>query len=358
MIARPKISRNEWNTTERGAFEVGKFAPFSRPAPDVEAAVDVGRRVVVARRGADVRQGRRLLPGVAGDVVEPDGVLVPAEVVVVAVVLLVAAAEDGDAPVHGRRRVAPAAAVGRRRDLAPGARGDVEGPRVGEARLVLPAPADDDEAARGGRGGVAAPLRRPGRARVARLDLPPGVRRVEGPEVVEVDRLRAPLDVAAEDPELAVDAVARLRERRGSLSLSRARARRCGAGGARTSSARRAARPGAAPRRRESTARRGPTATGARRRRRRPCGPGSAARPWPCPRRARGRRRRRTRRRRPCAGRASPRSGSSRSRSSSAPAAAGPRSPTRSGSGAGTRGQPATSHPCFSLSCGAESRLF
>ena len=33
MIARPKISRNERNTAERGAFEVGNFAPFSRPGP-------------------------------------------------------------------------------------------------------------------------------------------------------------------------------------------------------------------------------------------------------------------------------------------------------------------------------------
>ena len=33
MIARPKISRNERNTAERGAFEVGSFAPFSRPGP-------------------------------------------------------------------------------------------------------------------------------------------------------------------------------------------------------------------------------------------------------------------------------------------------------------------------------------
>ena len=31
MIARPKISRNERNTTEIGAFEVGNFAPFSCP---------------------------------------------------------------------------------------------------------------------------------------------------------------------------------------------------------------------------------------------------------------------------------------------------------------------------------------
>jgi len=33
MIARPKISRNEWKTVELGAFEVGNFAPVSRPAP-------------------------------------------------------------------------------------------------------------------------------------------------------------------------------------------------------------------------------------------------------------------------------------------------------------------------------------
>ena len=31
MIARPKISRNERETAERGAFEVGNFAPFSCP---------------------------------------------------------------------------------------------------------------------------------------------------------------------------------------------------------------------------------------------------------------------------------------------------------------------------------------
>ena len=31
MIARPKISRNERETTERGAFDVGNFAPFSCP---------------------------------------------------------------------------------------------------------------------------------------------------------------------------------------------------------------------------------------------------------------------------------------------------------------------------------------
>ncbi|KAK7254441.1 hypothetical protein SO694_0040800 [Aureococcus anophagefferens] len=32
MIARPKISRNEWKTAEIGAFEVGNFALFCCPA--------------------------------------------------------------------------------------------------------------------------------------------------------------------------------------------------------------------------------------------------------------------------------------------------------------------------------------
>ena len=31
MIARPKISRNEWKMTEIGASKVGNFAPFSCP---------------------------------------------------------------------------------------------------------------------------------------------------------------------------------------------------------------------------------------------------------------------------------------------------------------------------------------
>jgi hypothetical protein len=37
MIARPKISRNEWKTAEIGAFEVGNFAPFSCPARNASA---------------------------------------------------------------------------------------------------------------------------------------------------------------------------------------------------------------------------------------------------------------------------------------------------------------------------------
>jgi len=36
MIARPKISRNEWKTAEIGAFEVGNFALLCCPDEDVE----------------------------------------------------------------------------------------------------------------------------------------------------------------------------------------------------------------------------------------------------------------------------------------------------------------------------------
>ena len=39
MIARPKLSRNEWKPTEIGAFEVEMFAAFSCPVRD---SVDVG----------------------------------------------------------------------------------------------------------------------------------------------------------------------------------------------------------------------------------------------------------------------------------------------------------------------------
>ena len=36
MIARPKISRNEWKMAERGAFEVGNFAPLSCPGANIK----------------------------------------------------------------------------------------------------------------------------------------------------------------------------------------------------------------------------------------------------------------------------------------------------------------------------------
>ena len=39
MIARPKISRNEWKTAEIGAFEVGNVALFSCPALDLRGRV-------------------------------------------------------------------------------------------------------------------------------------------------------------------------------------------------------------------------------------------------------------------------------------------------------------------------------
>ena len=53
MITRPKISQNEWKTTEIGAFEVGIFAPFCCPDEhDPPDRVDVQQalRVVVDRR--------------------------------------------------------------------------------------------------------------------------------------------------------------------------------------------------------------------------------------------------------------------------------------------------------------------
>ena len=44
MIARPKVSRNEWTTAERGAFEVGHVALFSRPVGDARRGLrDVAR---------------------------------------------------------------------------------------------------------------------------------------------------------------------------------------------------------------------------------------------------------------------------------------------------------------------------
>ena len=57
MIARPKISRNEWKPTEIGAFEVG---PMSRPfpAPD-EAGVEEPK--LRREDGGVVREGHRLV---------------------------------------------------------------------------------------------------------------------------------------------------------------------------------------------------------------------------------------------------------------------------------------------------------
>jgi len=44
MIARPKISRNERKSTEKGAFEVGNVAPFSCPGKDDNGQLGIGGR--------------------------------------------------------------------------------------------------------------------------------------------------------------------------------------------------------------------------------------------------------------------------------------------------------------------------
>ena len=58
MIARPKISQNEWKTAERGAFEVGNFALLSCPVargPVAEVVVVVVAVVAVVAGGGDRR---------------------------------------------------------------------------------------------------------------------------------------------------------------------------------------------------------------------------------------------------------------------------------------------------------------
>ncbi|KAH8070241.1 ATPase [Aureococcus anophagefferens] len=52
MIARPKISRNEWKMAERGAFEVGNFALLSCPGPADPTAVRQLARLADALDGA------------------------------------------------------------------------------------------------------------------------------------------------------------------------------------------------------------------------------------------------------------------------------------------------------------------
>merc|ERR1712147_264795 len=63
IIARPRISRNEWHTTEIGAFDVGHVAPFSCPGARPEArrgAVgDAGVPHHPARGAAVVPEPRR-----------------------------------------------------------------------------------------------------------------------------------------------------------------------------------------------------------------------------------------------------------------------------------------------------------
>ena len=62
MIARPKISQNEWKTAEKGAFEVGNFALLSCPGPrrprGVALVLDVGRQVPRQRLEQAVRERR------------------------------------------------------------------------------------------------------------------------------------------------------------------------------------------------------------------------------------------------------------------------------------------------------------
>ena len=62
MIARPKISRNEWKTAEIGAFEVGNVALFSCPARDARDLDDLLRRAGHGHLVDEVRgaQGRGL----------------------------------------------------------------------------------------------------------------------------------------------------------------------------------------------------------------------------------------------------------------------------------------------------------
>ncbi|KAH8050289.1 hypothetical protein JL722_11495 [Aureococcus anophagefferens] len=55
MIARPKISRNEWKMTEIGASKVGNFAPLSRPGASLKQAQAFGGpsdEMVLIERGA------------------------------------------------------------------------------------------------------------------------------------------------------------------------------------------------------------------------------------------------------------------------------------------------------------------
>ena len=58
MIARPKISRNEWKTAELGAFEVGNFAPFCCPGEST-AGYKVERRGIWKLRVAEASTNLR-----------------------------------------------------------------------------------------------------------------------------------------------------------------------------------------------------------------------------------------------------------------------------------------------------------
>ena len=66
MIARPKISQNEWKTAEIGAFEVGRVALSCRPEPDAprdEEALAAARPAAALERGRDVARAVDAEPG-------------------------------------------------------------------------------------------------------------------------------------------------------------------------------------------------------------------------------------------------------------------------------------------------------
>ena len=54
MIARPKISRNEWKTTEIGAFE----ALVSRPVGNAPTDPSTRPKIVTTRMSAGLQKGR------------------------------------------------------------------------------------------------------------------------------------------------------------------------------------------------------------------------------------------------------------------------------------------------------------
>ena len=75
MIARPKFSQNDWETAERGAFEAGNVALFSRPGVDVLAevldALDAAAREEEARGVDDARAADHLHRAVVEEVLPP-----------------------------------------------------------------------------------------------------------------------------------------------------------------------------------------------------------------------------------------------------------------------------------------------
>ena len=58
MIARPKISRNEWKTTEIGAFEAGNVALVARPVGNAPIDPSTRPKIVTTRMSAGLQKGR------------------------------------------------------------------------------------------------------------------------------------------------------------------------------------------------------------------------------------------------------------------------------------------------------------